>query len=180
MLTNFATIRKAVRKMSTIDKMEKDGTLATMSKRERLQVSRQRAKLEKNLGSISDLTRIPAAVFIVDVMKEHIALAEAKKLGIPVFAIVDTNSDPRGVDFVIPANDDATKSIVAIVDAVVGAVAEGLNERKSEKAATAKEEAPAAEAAAEAPDAEAKEEAPAAEEAAEGPAPEAKDDKAEA
>ena len=98
MLTNFATIRKAVRKMSTIDKMEKDGTLATMSKRERLQVSRQRAKLEKNLGSISDLTRIPAAIFIVDVMKEHIALAEAKKLGIPVFAIVDTNSDPRDVD----------------------------------------------------------------------------------
>ena len=180
MLTNFATIRKAVRKMSTIDKMEKDGTLATMSKRERLQVSRQRAKLEKNLGSISDLTRIPAAIFIVDVMKEHIALAEAKKLGIPVFAIVDTNSDPRGVDFVIPANDDATKSIVAIVDAVVGAVAEGLNERKSEKAATAKEEAPAAEAAAEAPAAEAKEEAPAAEAAAEVPAPEAKDDKAEA
>ena len=175
MLTNFATIRKAVRKMSTIDKMEKDGTLATMSKRERLQVSRQRAKLEKNLGSISDLTRIPAAIFIVDVMKEHIALAEAKKLGIPVFAIVDTNSDPRGVDFVIPANDDATKSIVAIVDAVVGAVAEGLNERKSEKAATTKEEAPAEEAAAEAPAA-ATEEVPA--EAAS--APEAKDDKAEA
>ena len=149
--------------MSTIDKMEKDGTLATMSKRERLQVSRQRAKLEKNLGSISDLTRIPAAIFIVDVMKEHIALAEAKKLGIPVFAIVDTNSDPRSVDFVIPANDDATKSIVAVVDAVVGAVAEGLNERKSEKAAT-KEAAPAAE------------EAPAEETKAE----EAKDDKAEA
>jgi small subunit ribosomal protein S2 len=134
-----------------------------MSKRERLQVSRQRAKLEKNLGSISDLTRIPAAVFLVDVMKEHIALAEAKKLGIPVFAIVDTNSDPRDVDFVIPANDDATKSIVSIVDAVVGAVAEGLNERKSDKAATKDaEEAPATEApAAEA----AAEEAPAAEEA---------------
>ena len=145
MLTNFATIRKAVRKMSTIDKMEKDGTLATMSKRERLQVSRQRAKLEKNLGSISDLTRLPAAVFIVDVMKEHIALAEAKKLGIPVFAIVDTNSDPRDVDFVIPANDDATKSIVTVIDAVVGAVAEGLNERQSDKAATKeKEEAPEA------------------------------------
>jgi len=141
MLTNFATIRKAVRKMSTIDKMEKDGTLATMSKRERLQVSRQRAKLEKNLGSISDLTRIPAAIFIVDVLKEHIALAEAKKLGIPVFAIVDTNSDPRDVDFVIPANDDATKSIVAIVDAVVGAVAEGLNERKSDKTTSAAESA---------------------------------------
>ena len=186
MLTNFATIRKAVRKMSTIDKMEKDGTLATMSKRERLQVSRQRAKLEKNLGSISDLTRIPAAIFIVDVMKEHIALAEAKKLGIPVFAVVDTNSDPRDVDFVIPANDDATKSIVAVVDAVVGAVAEGLNERKNDKAAATKdkeeapaEEAPAKEAAAEkeAP----AEEAPAQEAAAEeAPAAEASDDKAEA
>ena len=140
MLTNFATIRKAVRKMSTIDKMEKDGTLATLSKRERLQVSRQRAKLEKNLGSISDLNRIPAAIFIVDVMKEHIALAEAKKLGIPVFAIVDTNSDPRDVDFVIPANDDATKSIVAVIDAVVGAVAEGLNERQSDKAAIKEKE----------------------------------------
>ena len=162
MLTNFATIRKGVRKMSTIDKMEKDGTLATMSKRERLQVSRQRAKLEKNLGSISDLTRIPAAIFIVDVMKEHIALAEAKKLGIPVFAIVDTNSDPRHVDFVIPANDDATKSIVTVVDAVVGAVAEGLNERKSDKAAEAKQKEDAATAPAE--------EAPA---AAEAPAEEA-------
>ena len=160
MLTNFATIRKAVRKMSTIDKMEKDGTLATLSKRERLQVSRQRAKLEKNLGSISDLNRIPAAIFIVDVMKEHIALAEAKKLGIPVFAIVDTNSDPRDVDFVIPANDDATKSIVAVIDAVVGAVAEGLNERQSDKAATKeKEEAPEADVKAEeAPEAVVKEE----------------------
>ncbi|MDA0729440.1 MAG: 30S ribosomal protein S2 [Bacteroidetes bacterium] len=148
MLTNFATIRKAVRKMSTIDKMEKDGTLATMSKRERLQVSRQRAKLEKNLGSISDLTRIPAALFIVDVTKEHIALAEAKKLGIPVFAMVDTNSDPRDVDFVIPANDDATKSIALILDAVVGAVAEGLNERKNDKSVSAEDsEADAAEAA---------------------------------
>ena len=177
MLTNFATIRKGVRKMSTIDKMEKDGTLATMSKRERLQVSRQRAKLEKNLGSISDLTRIPAAIFIVDVMKEHIALAEAKKLGIPVFAIVDTNSDPRHVDFVIPANDDATKSIVTVVDAVVGAVAEGLNERKSDKAAEAKqkEDAATAPAAAEAPAAEAlAEEAPAEEAPAEAaPAEEA-------
>ena len=164
MLTNFATIRKGVRKMSTIDKMEKDGTLATMSKRERLQVSRQRAKLEKNLGSISDLTRIPAAIFIVDVMKEHIALAEAKKLGIPVFAIVDTNSDPRHVDFVIPANDDATKSIVTVVDAVVGAVAEGLNERKNDKAAEAKQKEDAAAAPAEAAPAEEApaEEAPAA------------------
>ncbi len=178
MLTNFATIRKAVRKMSTIDKMEKDGTLATLSKRERLQVSRQRAKLEKNLGSISDLNRIPAAIFIVDVMKEHIALAEAKKLGIPVFAIVDTNSDPRDVDFVIPANDDATKSIVAVIDAVVGAVAEGLNERQSDKAATKeKEEAPEAEVKAEeAPEAEVKEEeAPEAEvKAEEAPEAEAK------
>ena len=178
MLTNFATIRKAVRKMSTIDKMEKDGTLATMSKRERLQVSRQRAKLEKNLGSISDLTRIPAAVFLVDVTKEHIALAEAKKLGIPVFAMVDTNSDPRGVDFVIPANDDATKSIITIVDAVVEAVAEGLNERKSDKAASKEdvaaeaseapevaEEAPAQEEAPASDDAPSEEEAPAAEEA---------------
>ena len=178
MLTNFATIRKAVRKMSTIDKMEKDGTLATMSKRERLQVSRQRAKLEKTLGSISDSTRIPAAVFLVDVTKEHIALAEAKKLGIPVFAMVDTNSDPRGVDFVIPANDDATKSIITIVDAVVEAVAEGLNERKSDKAASKEdvaaeaseapevaEEAPAQEEAPASDDAPSEEEAPAAEEA---------------
>ena len=159
MLTNFATIRKAIRKMTQIDKMEADGTLNTMSKRERLQVSRQRAKLEKNLGSISDMNRIPAAVFIVDVMKEHIALAEAKTLGIPVFAMVDTNSDPRGVDFVIPANDDATKSIITVMDAVVSAVGEGLNERKNEKAAA---EAPKAEEAAEAPAAEvAAEEAPA-------------------
>ena len=176
MLTNFATIRKAVRKMSTIDKMEKDGTLATMSKRERLQVSRQRAKLEKNLGSISDLTRIPAAIFIVDVMKEHIALAEAKKLGIPVFAMVDTNSDPRGVDFVIPANDDATKSIITVMDAVVGAVAEGLNERKNEKSAA---EAPKAEEAAEAPAVEAAAEETVAEEAPAETA-EAKDQDAEA
>ena len=197
MLTNFATIRKAVRKMSTIDKMEKDGTLATLSKRERLQVSRQRAKLEKNLGSISDLNRIPAAIFIVDVMKEHIALAEAKKLGIPVFAIVDTNSDPRDVDFVIPANDDATKSIVAVIDAVVGAVAEGLNERQSDKAATKeKEEAPEADVKAEeapevevkeeeAPEADAKEEeAPTSDDkkgdATEDDDEESKDDKAEA
>jgi small subunit ribosomal protein S2 len=186
MLTNFASIRKAVRKMSQIDKMEQDGTLATMSKRERLQVSRQRAKLEKNLGSISDLSRIPAAIFIVDVLKEHIALAEAKKLGIPVFAMVDTNSDPRPVDFPIPANDDASSSIVAILDTVVTAVAEGLNERKAEKekglivdeadvegdvadddaAEAVASEEPAVAAAEEAPVAEV--EAPAAEEAAEG------------
>ncbi|MDA1336123.1 MAG: 30S ribosomal protein S2 [Bacteroidetes bacterium] len=133
MLTNFATIRKAVRKMSQIDKMEQDGTLNTLSKRERLQVSRQRAKLEKNLGSISDLTRIPSAIFIVDVVKEHIALAEAKNLGIPVFAMVDTNSDPRPVDFPIPANDDAGRSIALVVDILAQAVAEGLNERKADK-----------------------------------------------
>lgn len=133
MLTNFATIRKAVKKMSQIDKMEQDGTLNTLSKRERLQVSRQRAKLEKNLGSISDLTRIPAAVFIVDVKKEHIALAEAKKLGIPVFAMVDTNSDPRPVDFPIPANDDASSSVEIVMDTIAAAVAEGLQERKSDK-----------------------------------------------
>ena len=133
MLTNFATIRKGVRKMSQIDKMEQDGTLNTMSKRERLQVSRQRAKLEKNLGSISDLTRIPSAIFIVDVVKENIALAEARKLGIPVFAMVDTNSDPRPVDFPIPANDDASRSIGLVLDVLVQAVAEGLQDRKADK-----------------------------------------------
>ena len=128
--------------MTQIDKMEADGTLNTMSKRERLQVSRQRTKLEKNLGSISDMNRIPAAVFIVDVMKEHIALAEAKKLGIPVIAMVDTNSDPRPVDFPIPSNDDASKSIKAVVDAITEAVKESLAERGSEKDAPKKEEAP--------------------------------------
>jgi small subunit ribosomal protein S2 len=133
MLTNFATIRKGVRKMSQIDKMEQDGTLNTMSKRERLQVSRQRAKLEKNLGSISDLTRIPSAIFIVDVVKENIALAEARKLGIPVFAMVDTNSDPRPVDFPIQANDDASRSIGLVLDVLVQAVAEGLQDRKADK-----------------------------------------------
>ena len=176
MLTNFGTIRKAIRKMTQIDKMEADGTLAVLSKRERLQVSRQRAKLDKNLGSIADMTRLPAAIFIVDVTKEHIALAEAKKLKIPVFAIVDSNSDPRKVDFVIPANDDATKSIDLITRALAEAVAEGLNERQAEKAtadvksdkkAEKKEEAPAAE------------EAPVVEEAAaeESPAEEAKAEK---
>jgi small subunit ribosomal protein S2 len=133
MLTNFATIRKAIRKMSQIDKMETDGTFQTLSKRERLQITRQRAKLEKNLGSIADLTRLPAAVFLVDVRKEHIALAEAKKLGIPTFAMVDTNSDPRSVDFAIPSNDDASKSIAKIMDIVSEAIAEGLSERKMEK-----------------------------------------------
>ncbi len=131
MLTNFVTIRKAVRKMATIDKMNEDGTMAVLSKRERLQISRQRAKLEKNLGSIADLTRLPAAIFVVDIMKEHIAIAEAKKLNIPTFALVDTNSDPTLVDFPIPGNDDATKSIDKIMEIVTAAVAEGLSERKA-------------------------------------------------
>ena len=133
MLTNFPTIRKAVKKMTTIDKMEKDGTFDNLSKREKLQITRQRAKLEKNLGSIADLGRLPSALFVVDVMKEHIAVAEAKRLGIPVFAIVDTNSSPEDIDFVIPANDDASKSIEIILDSVCAAMAEGLEERKIEK-----------------------------------------------
>ena len=133
MLTNFPTIRKAVKKMTTIDKMAKDGTFDNLSKREKLQITRQRAKLEKNLGSIADLGRLPSALFVIDVMKEHIAVAEAKRLGIPVFAMVDTNSDPSDVDFVIPANDDASKSIEIVLDAVCSAMAEGLEERKIEK-----------------------------------------------
>lgn len=133
MLTNFPTIRKAVKKMSTIDKMEGDGTLNHLSKRERLQVSRQRAKLEKNLGSIVDLTRLPAALFVVDVMKEYIAVKEANRLGVPVFAMVDTNSSPEGIDFVIPCNDDASSSVSTILDIVTAAVKEGLSERKVEK-----------------------------------------------
>jgi small subunit ribosomal protein S2 len=133
MLTNFATIRKAIKKMTQIDKMEGDGTLNTLSKRERLQISRQRAKLEKNLGSIAELTRIPSAIFIVDVLKEKISVAEANKLGITTFAIVDTNSDPSKIDFPIPANDDATKSIALIMDVITKAVAEGLAERKTDK-----------------------------------------------
>ncbi|MDR0872735.1 MAG: 30S ribosomal protein S2 [Prevotellaceae bacterium] len=133
MLTNFTTIRKAVKKMATIDKMAKDGTFDQLSKREKLQITRQRAKLEKNLGSIADLNRLPSALFVVDVMKEHIAVAEANRLGIPVFAIVDTNSDPNDIDFVIPANDDATKSIEVILDALCTAINEGLEERKVEK-----------------------------------------------
>ncbi|MDE6547931.1 MAG: 30S ribosomal protein S2, partial [Muribaculaceae bacterium] len=177
MLTNFPTIRKAVKKMTTIDKMEKDGTFDNLSKREKLQITRQRAKLEKNLGSIADLGRLPSALFVVDVMKEHIAVAEANRLGIPVFAMVDTNSDPSNVDYVIPANDDASRSIEIVLDALCSAMAEGLQERSVEKAdAEDKEEgaeanpgkrrrvrrsAPAAEAPAEAPAAEA--EAPAAE-----------------
>ncbi|MDE7179696.1 MAG: 30S ribosomal protein S2, partial [Muribaculaceae bacterium] len=130
---NFPTIRKAVKKMTTIDKMEKDGTFDNLSKREKLQITRQRAKLEKNLGSIADLGRLPSALFVIDVMKEHIAVAEAKRLGIPVFAIVDTNSNPADVDYLIPANDDASKSIELILGAVCDAMAEGLEERKVEK-----------------------------------------------
>ena len=134
MLTNFPTIRKAVKKMTNIDKMMNDGTFSNLSKREILQINRQRNKLEKNLGSISDLTRLPAALFVVDVMKEHIAVKEANRLGIPVFGIVDTNSDPKNIDYIIPANDDAKDSVETILDAVCGAVAEGLNEHKAEKA----------------------------------------------
>ena len=134
MLTNFPTIRKAVKKMTAIDKMTKDGTFDNLSKREKLQITRQRAKLEKNLGSIADLNRLPSALFVVDVCKEHIAVAEANRLGIPVFAIVDTNSDPSNVDFVIPANDDASKSIDLILSTVCESISEGLEERKVEKA----------------------------------------------
>ena len=134
MLTNFPTIRKAVKKMANIDKLLNDGTYDKLSKRENLQIRRKRAKLEKNLGSIADLTRLPSALFVVDVMKEHIAVSEANRLGIPVFAIVDTNSDPRDIDFVIPANDDASKSIELILGAVCDAINEGLEERKIEKA----------------------------------------------
>lgn len=155
MLTNFPTIRKAIKKMTSIDKMMVDGTFDTLSKRERLQITRQRAKLEKVLGSISDMNRLPAALFIVDVVKEHIAVKEAKRLNIPVFAMVDTNSDPKDIDFVIPANDDASKSIDVVVSAMTEAINEGLMERKAareeeqaarkEKEAAAKEKAAAKE-----------------------------------
>lgn len=131
MLTNFPTIRKAIKKMSSIDKMSKDGTFDNLSKREKLQITRQRAKLEKMLGSIADLNRLPSALFVVDVLKEHIAIREAQRLGIPVFAIVDTNSDPSNIDFVIPANDDATKSVELIVSTVCEAINEGLQESKA-------------------------------------------------
>ena len=186
MLTNFPTIRKAVKKMATIDKLMSDGTYGNLSKREILQVSRQRAKLEKNLGSIADLTRLPSALFVIDVMKEHIAVKEANRLGIPVFAIVDTNSNPNDIDFMIPANDDAKDSIEVILNACCTAIAEGLEERKAERAdekaakeqaeevseakpraRRARKEAPAEEAPAEAP----VEEVPAAEAAAEEEAP---------
>lgn len=133
MLTNFVTIRKAVKKMSAIDRMKKDGTFNTLSKKEKLQVDRLRAKLEKNLGSIADMTRLPGALFVVDVMREHIAVKEALKLNIPIFAMVDTNCDPRPIDFVIPANDDAGKSIEIILTSTTEAIAEGLSARKAEK-----------------------------------------------
>ena len=163
MLTNFVTIRKAVKKMTSIDRMKKDGSFDTLSKKEKLQVERLRAKLEKNLGSISDMTRLPGALFIVDTTREHIAVKEARKLNIPIFAMVDTNSDPREVDYVIPSNDDASKSIEKVLSIVSEAVASGLQERKNEREAAQKgaDEAPAeAAAATEAP---ATEEAPAAE-----------------
>ncbi len=141
MLTNFGTIRRAIKKMAAIDRMKTDGTFDNMSKRERLQVMRQREKMEKNLGSIADLTRQPAALFVVDIVKEHIAVAEARKLNIPVFAMVDTNSDPTLVDFPIPANDDATKSIELIVDVAIAAINEGLEERKNDKSSLSEGEA---------------------------------------
>jgi len=162
MLTNFPTIRKAVKKMTNIDKLMNDGTFSNLSKRELLQVTRQRAKLEKNLGSIADLTRLPSALFVIDVMKEHIAVKEANRLGIPVFGIVDTNSDPKNIDFVIPANDDAKDSVETILTAVCGAIAEQADEKaaaeqaeevaetkKRTRKARKEEEAPAAEAEAE-------------------------------
>ena len=169
MLTNFVTIRKAVKKMASIDKMKKDGTFDTLSKKERLQVDRLRAKLEKNLGSIADMSRLPAALFVVDIKAEHIAVKEAQKLNIPVFAMVDTNSDPREVDYVIPANDDASKSIDKILSLVSGAIIEGLQNRNADavaddqeadetQAAPVKEAAAVEAPAAEAPAAEAKSE----------------------
>ena len=178
MLTNFPTIRKAVKKMANIDKLMADGTYSNLSKRELLQITRQRAKLEKNLGSIADLTRLPSALFVVDVLKEQIAVREANRLGIPVFGIVDTNSDPNNIDFVIPANDDAKDSVEVILNACCSAIAEGIEERKAEKAdekaAEAQDDAeeakpkrgarkPRKEAAAEEAAAPAEEEAPAAE-----------------
>ena len=141
MLTNFPTIRKAIKKMTNIDRLMNDGTFSNLSKREILQISRQRAKLEKNLGSIADLTRLPSALFVIDVMKEHIAVKEANRLGIPVFGIVDTNSDPRKVDFVIPGNDDASKSIDMILSIVSASVKEGLSQKKSSEKAAKEESA---------------------------------------
>ena len=152
MLTNFATVRKSIKKMVTIDKMTKDGTYSILSKKERLMIQRERIKLESLLGGIADLNRLPAAIFLIDVKKEHIAVAEAMKLNIPTFAMVDTNSDPSNIDFPIPANDDATKSILLITDIVVKAIQEGLDERKREKDDEAEKEAVAVKAAADAPE----------------------------
>ena len=190
MLTNFVTIRKAVKKMAIIDRMKTDGSFDALSKREKLQINRQREKLEKNLGSISDMTRLPGALFIVDIKKEHIAVAEAQKLNIPIFAMVDTNSDPREVDYVIPANDDASKSINVVLSFVTDAIADGLSERKADKEKVkeapkkeeakveAKVEAPKAEVAAPAVE-EAKVETPAKEEAPKAKAPKKAKKKAE-
>ena len=133
MLTNFVTIRKAVKKMASIDRMKTDGSFDALSKREKLQINRQREKLEKNLGSIADMTRLPGAIFVVDIKKEHIAIAEAQNLNIPIFAMVDTNSDPRLVDFVIPSKDDASKSIDKVLSHITNAIAEGLSDRKADK-----------------------------------------------
>lgn len=141
MLTNFVTIRKAVKKMAYIDRMKKDGSFEALSKREKLQINRQRAKLEKNLGSIVDMTRLPGAILIVDIKREHIAVAEAQKLNIPIFAMVDTNSDPRPIDFVIPSNDDASKSIDKVLSFLTDAIADGLSDRKKSKEATQEETA---------------------------------------
>ena len=143
MLTNFITIRKAVKKMTSIDRMKQDGSFDALSKREKLQINRQREKLDKNLGSIVDMTRLPGAIFVVDVKKEHIAIAEAQKLNIPIFAMVDTNSDPRPVDFVIPSNDDASKSIEKVLSFITEGIAEGLSDRKSEKEKAKPAEKPA-------------------------------------
>ena len=170
MLTNFPTIRKAVKKMANIDKLMQDGTYSSLSKRELLQITRQRAKLEKNLGSIADLTRLPSALFVVDVLKEQIAVREANRLGIPVFGIVDTNSNPNNIDFVIPANDDAKDSVEVILNACCQAINEGLEERKVEKA---DEKAADAQAEADADEAKAKRGARKPRKAAEAPAEEA-------
>jgi small subunit ribosomal protein S2 len=143
MLTNFITIRKAVKKMAQIDRMKLDGSFNALSKREQLQIDRQRTKLEKNLGSISDMTRLPAALFVVDVKKEHIAVSEAQKLNIPIFALVDTNSDPKAIDYVIPANDDASKSIEKVIGFLIESIANGLSNRKSAKDKDKVEAAPA-------------------------------------
>lgn len=146
MLTNFVTIRKAVKKMAHIDRMKKDGSFDALSKREKLQINRQREKLEKNLGSISDMTRLPGALLVVDIKREHIAVAEAQKLNIPIFAMVDTNSDPRAIDYVIPSNDDASKSIEKVLSFLSGAIGEGLADRKKSKEAASAEKAEAKEA----------------------------------